>query len=251
MNLLPKKRADAVAYETVQNSSGLLRIHKVHVNIPGILYGFLYRISGDLVKCDPLVLLLRKLQCDRKMIGDCFSLTVRVGGKIYKICLGCSLAEILQQFSLSPDGDIVRLKIIFHIHTHITLRKIPDMSLRSDHFIVFTKIFFYRFRLGRRLNDHQILSHCLLPCLYTHETRQTIHQNISACKQKIYQYGLQSSRSLYQQEIRYGKCGHCLHHYGSTGSDHRIMSSAYGKLHFFPGRIHRILFPEDGGCRFK
>ncbi len=69
------------------------------------------------------------------MPGDCFSLTVRVSCKIYLICFFCLFAKFCKQFSLSPDRNIFRFKIILYVNAKLTLGKIPHMSVGCLYFI--------------------------------------------------------------------------------------------------------------------
>ena len=50
----PQKRRNAVTHHAVQRSSRLLRVHQVHIDLPGMLQGFLHRILCDFVEGDPV-----------------------------------------------------------------------------------------------------------------------------------------------------------------------------------------------------
>ena len=61
-NLFPQQGRELIAHDPVQNPAGLLGIHQVIVDIPGMLDGVLDHLLGDLVEGDPVGLLLRELQ---------------------------------------------------------------------------------------------------------------------------------------------------------------------------------------------
>ena len=90
-----------------------------------------YSVFRNFIKCNAinlLVLLLIELQSLLKMPGNRFSFAVRVGREINFICLLHRLAKSCQHISLSADGYIFRLKIMFGVKSHLTFRKITNMS---------------------------------------------------------------------------------------------------------------------------
>ena len=78
----PEKRRDLVADHAVEHAAGLLGVHEVHVDSPGVLERGLDRVLRDLVERDAAHLLLFKLEGRDQVPGDRLSLTVRVGCKI-------------------------------------------------------------------------------------------------------------------------------------------------------------------------
>ena len=61
-HLLPQQRRKLVAHDPVQNPAGLLGIHQIIVNIPGMGNGLLDHLLGDLVESDTLSLFIGQAQ---------------------------------------------------------------------------------------------------------------------------------------------------------------------------------------------
>ena len=60
-DLRPQKRGDPISHHTVQHTPGLLGIHEIHIDLPGVLERILYRIFGNLIKGDPVHLFVLQL----------------------------------------------------------------------------------------------------------------------------------------------------------------------------------------------
>ena len=57
--VFPKQRTELVAYDTVEDTTGLLRIYQIHIDLTGCLDGGSNRLFGNLVKADALGLFHR------------------------------------------------------------------------------------------------------------------------------------------------------------------------------------------------
>ena len=135
LNLGPHNGGNAVAYNTVDDTSCLLSINKIHINLSGMLQGFLYGILGDLIESDSVTFFISESKGCLKMPADCLSFTVRVRCEINVIRLLNFLSQRSKYFALSSYSNVFRLEIIIDINSHGTLGKIPYMSLGSGYFI--------------------------------------------------------------------------------------------------------------------
>ncbi|MPN17862.1 hypothetical protein SDC9_165217 [bioreactor metagenome] len=61
-DFLPQKRAELIAHDTVQNAPGLLGIHQILVDVPGLANRLLHHLFGNLVKGHPAGLFIRQIQ---------------------------------------------------------------------------------------------------------------------------------------------------------------------------------------------
>ena len=155
-DLLPQQRAELVADDAVQHAPGLLGVHQVHVDGPGVPYALLHDVPGDLVEGDAAHGLVRDPQQLLQMPGDGLALAVRVGGQID----GGAALRLFFQFVdgalAALDGAVVRPEAVFDVHAEHALRKIPQMAHGRGHPVPAPQIFSDGLRLRRRLHDHEI-----------------------------------------------------------------------------------------------
>ena len=93
------------------------------------------------------------------MPGNRLSLTVRVSCEIDLICFFHFFPEFRKDIALTPDRDIFRFIIIFHINSELALRKISHVSVGRVHLICASQEFFNCFNLCRRLHNHKTVRH--------------------------------------------------------------------------------------------
>ena len=66
LHFCPEKRGNLISDHSVQNTPCLLCIHKVHIDLSGILQRRLYGVLGNFIKCDSSHFFLIQLQrCDK------------------------------------------------------------------------------------------------------------------------------------------------------------------------------------------
>ena len=152
-HLLPKQRGELVADNPVQNPPGLLGIHQVIVDIPGVLDGLPHHPLGNFIKGDPVGLLVREIQQLLQMPGDGLPLPVRVRCQIDGLHPCGILLQFLDQLFLAPDRDVVRLKVMLQIHAHFALGQVPQMAHAGLYQIVRAQVFSNGLRLGGRLHN--------------------------------------------------------------------------------------------------
>ena len=61
-DLFPQQGTQLIAHQTVQNTAGLLGIHQVLVDVPGLPDALLHHFFRDLIEGDPLCLFVRQVQ---------------------------------------------------------------------------------------------------------------------------------------------------------------------------------------------
>ena len=90
------------------------------------------RIMRNLMKRNPIGVLLIQAENLSQVPGNRLPLTIRVGRKIDMIRFGCTCLQILYDIFLIFGNDIRRLEVIFNVNAQSVLaldRKITDMSL--------------------------------------------------------------------------------------------------------------------------
>ena len=153
-DLLPQERADLVAHDAVQHPAGLLGIHQLLVDAPGVLHAVFNAGLGDLIKGHPVRLRFIQLQELRQVPADGLSLTIGVGRQVHIVALFGLGAQLFYQLALALDILIVWGKVILHIHAHPGSRQVAHMAHRGHHFIVGAKVLLDGMRLGRGFHDH-------------------------------------------------------------------------------------------------
>ena len=128
-DVLPEERRDLVAYYSIENSSCLLSVDKIHIYLSGLFYRALYSRLCDLVEGNSESLLHGNSEGCREVPGDSLSLTVRVGREEYLVCRLGFLLDLLYKISLTPYVDVVCLKIILNVNAKAALGKIAHVSL--------------------------------------------------------------------------------------------------------------------------
>ena len=89
------------------------------------------------------------------MPGYGFAFHIRVGCKVYLFCVFGFLAYGIQNISPAPEGNVLGLKVLFHIHAKLALGQIPYVTVGRYHLIFTAKKFSYRLCLCGGLDDHQ------------------------------------------------------------------------------------------------
>ena len=81
-DLCPEKRADAVTHHTIQHSSCLLCVYKIHIQISRLFDWIFDRSLSNFIKGNSAHLGRVFFQCLHQMPGNCFSFTVRVSCQV-------------------------------------------------------------------------------------------------------------------------------------------------------------------------
>ena len=87
MYLLRYERAELIADESVENSSRLLSVNKVHIDIFGACYALFDRVFVYLIKFNSVLFIKRQPENRGKMPGNSLSLSVGVGCEQNLICI--------------------------------------------------------------------------------------------------------------------------------------------------------------------
>ena len=159
-HLLPQQGRKLIANDTVQNSSGLLGIHQIIVDLTGLTDGLGDRFLGDGIEGDPVGLFLGQLQKLGQMPCDGLALTVRVRCQIYRFGRTGSSTQFIDQFFFSGYGNIFRRKIMLQIHTHGAFGQVTQMTHTGLDHIVIAQVFSNGFCLGGGFYNHKIGFFC-------------------------------------------------------------------------------------------
>ena len=157
LDFFPQQGAQLIAHQPVENAPGLLGVHQILVNVPGILNALTHHVFGDLVKGDPFGFLIRQIQKALEMPADSFSLPVRVGCEIHGVRRLGGLFQIGNNGFLAFDGLVDRLEVVVHIHAEIAFLQVPEVAHAGLYLIVLAQIFPDGFGLRGRLHDDQVV----------------------------------------------------------------------------------------------
>ena len=126
----PQQRAHLVAHDPVQHAAGLLGVHLVDIDFPGLGKRLADGWRGDFVIGDPAESVRVRLiaQGRHQMPGDGLPLPVRVGRQIDAVSVLGHRLQLLQHLLAGLDVDVLRLEVVVHVHPEILLRQIADVA---------------------------------------------------------------------------------------------------------------------------
>ncbi|MNM86217.1 hypothetical protein D3C81_983620 [compost metagenome] len=81
-DLLPQQRADLVTNQPIQNPSGLLRVHKIHIDLAWGLERIFHRLLRNFIKYDTACFRLIHVQNVGQMPGNRFAFAIGVSCQI-------------------------------------------------------------------------------------------------------------------------------------------------------------------------
>ena len=174
-HLFPQQRRELIAHDPVENPPGLLGVHQVLVDGPGLLDGLGHDALGDFIEGDPVDLVVGNVQQGLEVPGNGLALPVRVGCQIYLIALFREGFQILDDVFLALDRLVDRREIVLQIHAHRALGQIAEVAHTGLDLVAAAQVFADRLGLGRRLDDHQIglcLGHDAAPYELTYILRR-------------------------------------------------------------------------------
>ena len=150
-NRLPKKRADLVAHQPIEDPARLLGLHLLHVEGLGALESLLHGSLRDLPEGDALesILLALKPELMSHVIGDRLPFAVGVRREDDALRALRLLLEPAEDLGLAANRDVLRLESGFHVHTQLFLRQVTHMAYRGRDLVVASKVAADRSRLCR------------------------------------------------------------------------------------------------------
>ena len=161
----PQDGAYLVAHEPVQHTARLLRVDALHVQGARMLDGLFDGLVGNLMEFHAAGRTAVHAENVGQMPGNGLPFAVRVGGQ-QDLRRGLGLAaQAVQHFAPSPDGNVFRLEIMFHIHAHLRLGQIPNMAIAGLHFVAAPQELSDGARLGGGLNDYELALCCCQWCI--------------------------------------------------------------------------------------
>ena len=155
-HLLPKERGQLVAHDAVEHAARLLRVHEVLVDLARARDALLHDVLRDLVEGHAPGLLIVQVEQILEMPRDGFALAVRVRREIDGVALLRGLLQLADQGLLAADGLIIGLEIVLDVDAQLALGQVAQMAHAGLDRVAPAEIFPDGFRLGRRLDDHQI-----------------------------------------------------------------------------------------------
>ncbi len=159
-DVAPQRRRQPVADDPVDRAAGLLGVDEVRVDRAGTGERGQDRVAGDLGEHDPVV----RGRVDAGDLGDVpgdrLTLTVQVGGEKHPLgVLGCLLdrADDLGRCL----GDLVAQMhlVAADLDGEVAARQVADVPDRGQDPVVRAQVLLDGLRLGRRLDDDEVLSH--------------------------------------------------------------------------------------------
>ena len=128
LDFAPQDGRELKAHQTVQHAAGLLGVHQVHVNVPGVLDGTEDGIFGDFMKDDTAGFALRKAQRLLQVPGDGLSFAVFIGRQPHG---GSGLREFFEfghHFLFVGRDNIFRGEPVGYVYAELVLFQVADVA---------------------------------------------------------------------------------------------------------------------------
>jgi len=170
-DLAPQHRGQLVAVQAVKDTTGLLRIDHIGVDITGLFKGLFDGVLRDLVEHHALDRHLR-LERFHQMPCDGLALTILISGEIKLIGFFQGGFQISHGLALVGSDDVVRLEPVIDVHAELAvmlligrryltgLREVTNMPHRCHDGIAVPQVSADLACLGRRLYDHKLAAVC-------------------------------------------------------------------------------------------
>src|SRR6185369_11928549 len=151
---------DLVAHEPVEYPAGLLRVDLLVVELAGMLEGLLDRPFGDLVEDHPADLLACPgAQLLGQVPADGLALAVGVGGQVDRAGIAGRRFQLLHHLLAGGQDLVLGLEALLHVDAEPLLGQVADVPHGGLHLEVPPEVLVDRLRLGRRLDDDEVLGH--------------------------------------------------------------------------------------------
>ncbi len=125
--------------------------------------GLLDRRFGDLAEGDAAGLLWREVGRLGDVPGDRLTLAVEVGGEVDEVRGACRADDVADLLAPVRHHLVLGLEVVLDVDAQLVatqfLGKVAHVTIGGEHPMARAKISLDRFRLGRRLDDHQVASH--------------------------------------------------------------------------------------------
>ena len=163
LDLAPQHGREFEAHEPVQHAPGLLRIHQVQVDVPGMLDGLQDGRLGDFMEYDAAGFRGVQAQRFRQVPGDGFPFAVLIGGEPDGLGGRRELLQFGDDFLLVGRNHVFGLEAVCDVHAQFLFLQVTDMSDAGFDEILFAQVLLDGLHLSGRLYDDQVFSlHYLL-----------------------------------------------------------------------------------------
>ena len=149
----PEDGGKLESHQAVQHAAGLLGVHQVHVDIPGVLNGAQDGVFGNFVENDAAGFFGGEFQNLLEVPGNGFPFAVFIGGQPDGVRGLGKLAEFGHDLLLVGRNHIFGLEAVFDINAEFVLFQVTDVSDGCLYQIFFSQILLDGFHLTGRLYD--------------------------------------------------------------------------------------------------
>ena len=162
-DLAADERAEGVAHDAVHDAARLLGVDEAHVDVARRGEGIGDGALGDLAEGHSPGLVVGDVYGLDDVPGDGLALAVEVGGQVHDVGRRGRLADGVELLATVLVDDVLGREVVLDVHAELALARVlgqvTDVAVRGQHLVAVAKIPFDRPRLGRRLDDHEVLRH--------------------------------------------------------------------------------------------
>ena len=157
----PQHGTHRVTDQPVENTTGLLRIDEVTVDLPRMLKSLPDRPCRNLIipYTEELPFAAGRLENGLEMPCNGFPFAVGIGRQIDRLAGLGGLLQLIDDFLLAGSHHILGLKPVFHVDAQALQRKIPDVADRGLDDKIVPQNPADRSYLGRRFDHYQTFPH--------------------------------------------------------------------------------------------
>ena len=158
-DFLPEHGRELETHEAVEDAARLLGVDEVDVDVARVGDGVEDGVLGDFVEDDAAGVFRFEPEHFVEVPRDGLTLAVFIGGEPYGLGLRGGFLELGHERLLVGGNLIDGFELLIQVYGNVALTQVADVSVARHHLVVFSKKFFYGFRLCRRLHYHEILYH--------------------------------------------------------------------------------------------
>src|SRR6185369_13114163 len=159
--LLPQQRRQVETDEIVKRTPRLLRVHEILRNAARLRDRFADGVARDLVEHHAMHVLaveyVELLQQLDQVPGDRFALAVRVGREVERVGLLERAGDGLHVLLVLLEDLVAHGELALRVDRAFLRHQVAHVTIRSQYLEVLAEILLDGLRLGRRLNDDEVL----------------------------------------------------------------------------------------------
>ena len=156
LHFAPKHGTELEPHDSIQNSTSLLSVHQIEVNLSGVLYGVQNGGFRDFVEDDSTRIFGPQSQHFIEVPTDSFSFAVFIGSQPDHVCLICHTLQLSHHLLLVGGNFVLWFESLL-VHAERPFLQVADVSVAGQYLVFVSQKLFYRLSLCWALHNYQII----------------------------------------------------------------------------------------------